>query len=134
MLRCGKKRTARTVLKIKQSEELQKLHVSTRSWYNNDFMVLTSDAKGRYPLNKNHAKVTGTRPRRRPTNRWLDRLKSDMRIYGISPEIATERDRWYVMLKTLTPPRRRRRKRLVVLVNVCSLAYHITRRFTEAGS
>ena len=29
--------------------------------------------------------VMGTRPRGRPKMRWLDRLKSDMRIYGINP-------------------------------------------------
>ena len=33
--------------------------------------------------------VTGTRPRGRPKMRWLDRLKSDMRIYVINPEMAT---------------------------------------------
>ena len=58
--------------------------------------------------------VMGTRPRGHPKMRWLDRLKSDMRIYGINPEMATDRERWAVMVKK----RRhhldgRRRKRLV---------------------
>ena len=44
-------------------------------------------------------KVTGTRPRGRPIMRWLDRLKSDMRIYGINPEMTTDRKRWAVMVK-----------------------------------
>ena len=39
-------------------------------------------------------KVAGTRPRGRPKMRWLDRLKGDMRIYDINPEMATDRKRW----------------------------------------
>ena len=31
--------------------------------------------------------------------RWLDRLKSDIRIHDINPEIATERERWCDMVK-----------------------------------
>ena len=46
-------------------------------------------------------KVTGTRPKGRPKMRWLDRPKSDMRIYGINPEMATDRERWYVMVKNV---------------------------------
>ena len=46
-------------------------------------------------------KVTGTRPRGRPQVIWLDRLKSDMRIYVINPEMATERERLAVMVKNL---------------------------------
>ena len=48
-------------------------------------------------------KVTRTRPRGRPKMRWLDRLKSDMRIYGImiNPEMATDRERWSVMVKNV---------------------------------
>ena len=45
--------------------------------------------------------VVGTRPRGRPKMRWLDRLKSDMRIYGINPEMATDRERWAVMVKNV---------------------------------
>ena len=45
--------------------------------------------------------VTGTRPRGRPNMRWLDILKSDMRIYGINPEMATDRERWAVMVKNV---------------------------------
>ena len=45
--------------------------------------------------------VTGTRPRGCPKMRWLDRLKSDMRIYGINPEMATDRERWAVMVKNV---------------------------------
>ena len=45
--------------------------------------------------------VMGTRPRGHPTMRWLDRLKSDMRIYGINPEMATDRERWAVMVKNV---------------------------------
>ena len=45
--------------------------------------------------------VMGTRPRGRPNMRWLDRLKSDMRIYGINPEMATDRERWAVMVKNV---------------------------------
>ena len=33
--------------------------------------------------------------------RWLDRLKSDMRIYGINPEMATDRERWSVMVNNV---------------------------------
>ena len=43
--------------------------------------------------------VTGTRPRGRPKMRWLDRLKSDMRIYGINPEMATDTQCCSVMVK-----------------------------------
>ena len=46
-------------------------------------------------------KVTGTRPRGRPNMRWLDRLNSDMRIYGINPEMATDSGRWAVMVKNV---------------------------------
>ena len=45
--------------------------------------------------------VRGTRPRGRPKMRWLDRLKSDMRIYGINPEMVTDRERWAVMVKNV---------------------------------
>ena len=45
--------------------------------------------------------VTGTRPRGRPKMRCLDRLKSDMRIYVINPEMATDRERWAVMVKNV---------------------------------
>ena len=45
--------------------------------------------------------VVGTRPRGRPMTRWLDRLKSDMRIYGINPEMATDRERLAVMVKNV---------------------------------
>ena len=45
--------------------------------------------------------VMGTRPRGRPKMRWLDKLKSDMRIYGINPEMATNRERWAVMVKNV---------------------------------
>ena len=44
-------------------------------------------------------KGVGTRIRGRPNMRWLDRLKSDMRIHDINPEIATERERWCDMVK-----------------------------------
>ena len=46
-------------------------------------------------------KVTGTRPRGRPEMRLVDRLTSDMRIYGINPEVATDRKRWAVMVKNV---------------------------------
>ena len=45
--------------------------------------------------------VMGTRPRGRPKMRWLDRLKSDMLIYGINPEMATDRKRWAAMVKNV---------------------------------
>ena len=45
--------------------------------------------------------VTGTRPRGRPKMRWLDRLKSDMRIYDINSDMATDRKRWAVMVKNV---------------------------------
>ena len=45
--------------------------------------------------------VTGTRPRERPKMRWPDRLKNDMRIYGINLEMATDRERWAVMVKNV---------------------------------
>ena len=45
--------------------------------------------------------VTGTRPRERPKMRRLDRLESDMRIYGINPEMATDRKRWAAMVKNV---------------------------------
>ena len=45
--------------------------------------------------------VTGTRPRGRPNMRWLDRLKSDMRIYGINPEKTTDKKRWSAMVKNV---------------------------------
>ena len=45
--------------------------------------------------------VTGTRPRGRPKMSWIDTLKSDMRIYGNNPEMATDRKRWSVMVKNV---------------------------------
>ena len=45
--------------------------------------------------------VMGTRPRGRPRMRWLDRMKSDMRIYGITPGMATDREHWAVMVKNV---------------------------------
>ena len=38
--------------------------------------------------------VMGTRPRGRPKMRWLDRMKSDMRIYGINPEMDLATASW----------------------------------------
>ena len=46
-------------------------------------------------------KAMGTRPRGRPKMGSLDRLKSDMGIYGINPEMATDRERWAVMVKNV---------------------------------
>ena len=46
-------------------------------------------------------RVTGTRSRGRPKMRRFDRLKSDMRIYGINPEMANDRGRWAVMVKNV---------------------------------
>ena len=45
--------------------------------------------------------VTVTRPRERPKMRWPDRLKSDMRMYGINPQMATDRERWAVVVKNI---------------------------------
>ena len=45
--------------------------------------------------------VMGTRPRERLKMIWLDRLKSDMRIYGINPEMATDKELWAVMVKNV---------------------------------
>ena len=62
-------------------------------------------------------KVTGTIPRGCPKMRWIDRLKSDMRIYDINPEMTN----WQRMLVCHGEKRRhhlngRRRKRLVTVV------------------
>ena len=46
-------------------------------------------------------KVTGTMPRGLSKIRWLDRLKIDMRIYGIDPEMATDKERQSVMVKNI---------------------------------
>ena len=48
--------------------------------------VWARDAKGEIDTTRStlNMKVTGTRPRGCPKMRWLDRLKSDMRIYGIN--------------------------------------------------
>ena len=46
-------------------------------------------------------KVTGTRSRGRPKMRWLDRLKSGMRIYGFNPEMPAGRERWAVKAKNV---------------------------------
>ena len=46
-------------------------------------------------------KVTGKRPRGRPKMRWPDTLKGDMCIYGINPEMATDSERWAVMVKNV---------------------------------
>ena len=48
--------------------------------------------------------VTRTRPRGRPQVRWLARLQSDMRVYCINPDMATDtsdRERWSVMVKNV---------------------------------
>ena len=42
-------------------------------------------------ITRSTMKVTGTRARGRPKMRWLDRLNNDLRIYGINPEMATDR-------------------------------------------
>ena len=66
-------------------------------------MVSARDAKGGDPHNKKHIKYAGEgkRPRGRPNMRWLDRLYSDMRIYGINPEMTTDKERWAVMVKNV---------------------------------
>ena len=46
-------------------------------------------------------KLTRTKPRGRPNMRWLDRLKSDIRIYGINLEMATGRERWSAMVNNV---------------------------------
>ena len=44
--------------------------------------------------------VAGTRPRGSLLNRrLLDQLKIDIQIYGINPEMATDRERWSVTAK-----------------------------------
>ncbi len=45
-------------------------------------MVWACDAKGKTHITRSTLSMTvmGTRPRGRPKMRWLDRLKSDMRI------------------------------------------------------
>ncbi len=45
--------------------------------------------------------VTGTRPRGSLKMRWLDRLKRDMHICGINPEMATDRERWSFQVKNV---------------------------------
>ena len=62
-------------------------------------MVWACDAKGRDPHNKKHV---GHDCDGNPTQvRWLDRLQSDMRIYGINPEMVTDREHWAVMVKNV---------------------------------
>ena len=56
-------------------------------------VVLICDARGGDHLNYEHSismNETGARPKGRPKMRWLDRLKSDMRIYGINQEKASK--------------------------------------------
>ena len=66
-------------------------------------MVWACDAKGRDSHNKKHTKYEGdgNPTRGRPKMRWLDILKSDMRIFGINPEMATDRKRWAAMVKNV---------------------------------
>ena len=46
-------------------------------------------------------KEMGARLRGCLTMRWLERLKNDMLIYGFNPEMATDRERWAVMVKNI---------------------------------
>ena len=72
------------------------------------FIVLSYGVGGRGLHNKKSTKyeADGISPREHPKMRWLDRLKSGMRIHGINQEMATGRERCYVLVKTLRPPRR----------------------------
>ena len=82
-------------------------------------MIWACDATGRVAHNKKHTKYDGDG---NPTledvqiNEMADKLKSDMLIYGINPEMATDRKRWAVMVeKRRHRPDGRRRKRLVTV-------------------
>ena len=37
---------------------------------------------------------SGNKNQRTPKMRWIARLKSNMRIYGINPDMATDRERY----------------------------------------
>ena len=99
-----KERPGKTELKMRQSEEMAKVtpinSVLTQkrlSWYGH---VMRRD-ETHTTKSTLRTTVTGTRPRGRPKMRWLDRLKSDTRIYSINPEMATDRKRWSVMVKNV---------------------------------
>ena len=115
MLRLGK-----TELKMRPSEELQEWRLSNQSWPKNRlswYGHVMRREETRITRSTLSMTVTGTRPRGRPKMRWLDRLKSDMGIYGINPEMATDRERWSVMVKRRHHLDGRRRKRLVTVSN-----------------
>ncbi|VDP54822.1 unnamed protein product [Heligmosomoides polygyrus] len=38
--------------------------------------------------------VIGKRPRGRPKQRWLDTLHADLKITGVYPDLALDRERW----------------------------------------
>ena len=54
-----------------------------------------TDANGGDPHNKNHTKYEGDWSWWRPKMRWLDGLKSYMRIYGFNPEMDIDKERWF---------------------------------------
>ena len=68
---------------------------TTRPWYGH---VMRREKTG---ITRSTLSMKGTRPRGRPKMRWLDRLKIDMRIHGINPDMATHKDRWYDMVKNV---------------------------------
>ena len=63
-------------------------------------MVWACDAKGRDPHNKKQVEHDGDgNPTQRTSKDEMAwQTESHMRIYGINPEMATDRERWAVMV------------------------------------
>ena len=86
----------RTEIKMKATEELQKLHLSTRCDTKMIIMVWACDAKGKCLRKKKHTIYEGGVNKTRMTSREeiACPTENDMLIYGINPEMATDRERW----------------------------------------
>ena len=76
------------------------------NWYGHVVRRSESEALGRVMS----VVAPGRRPRGRPKKTWKQRVEEDLRIFGLSGEIATDRDQWRAIITRLTSDEGRRRR------------------------
>jgi len=87
--------------------DLEKVMTKRRlNWYGHVVRRSESEALGRVMS----VVAPGRRPRGRPKKTWKQRVEEDLRIFGLSGEIATDRDQWSAVITRLTSDEGRRRR------------------------
>ncbi|VDO27187.1 unnamed protein product [Heligmosomoides polygyrus] len=68
----------------------EKMREARLRWYGH-FLRAKGDTVRKTGLNLD---VPGRRPRRRPKQRWLDTLHQDLKMAGLHPDQAFDREKW----------------------------------------